>query len=161
MKYGNRRHCELKILSWNSGHTYLINQMNEIRFLIQEKSPHILFISESNLFRSHDKNLVELEGFCLHTTKMIRCPDKLVSRLVAYVKEGILVNRREDLEFEDISAIWMEVGLPRERKYLICGIYREWAHMKINEHNNERSGSVQCRNRKIDGISFSMLGKMP
>ena len=31
MKHGNRKSNELKILSWNSGHTYLINQINEVK----------------------------------------------------------------------------------------------------------------------------------
>ena len=46
--YGNRRDHHLKILSWNSGHSYLIHQMNEVKWLLQDKAPHILFISESN-----------------------------------------------------------------------------------------------------------------
>jgi len=31
MKNGNRKPNELKVLSWNSGHTFLINQMNEVK----------------------------------------------------------------------------------------------------------------------------------
>ena len=113
---GNRKTLDLKILSWNSGHTFLVNQINEVRWLIQEKSPHILFISESNLKRSHDKELLEIEGYRLHTTKVIGCPDKQVSRIVAYVKDGIIVRRRGDLESEDVSAIWMEAGLVYQEK---------------------------------------------
>ena len=32
---GNRKNRELKVLSWNSGHTFLINQMLEIKWLIR------------------------------------------------------------------------------------------------------------------------------
>ena len=76
MKYGNRKNRELQILSWNSGHTYLINQMNEVKMQVQEKSSHILFVSESKLHRSHDKEKVELDGYDLQTTRMIRCPGR-------------------------------------------------------------------------------------
>ena len=113
---------EMKILAWNGGHTQLKNQMNEVRFLLQEKNPHLLFVSESNLLRSHDRDLVEVEGYSLHTTRMIKCPERQVSRLVAYVKEGIIARRREDLEVEDMSTIWLEIGLPKQRKFLVCGL---------------------------------------
>ena len=79
--------------------------MNEVKMLVQEKSPHILFVSESNLRRSHDKEKIELDGYGLQTTRMIRCPDRQVSRLVAYVRDGIIARRREDLETDDFSSI--------------------------------------------------------
>ena len=148
MKHGNRRNLDLKILSWNSGHTFLVNQINEVKWLLQDETPHILFISESNLKRSHDRDQVEIEGYSLHTSKMIRNPDAQVSRIVAYVKDGIIVRRRDDLESEEVSAIWMEAGLHRERKYLVCGVYREWAHLKTDGCLNENSGSLQEQERR-------------
>ena len=68
------------------------------------------------MFRSNDRAQVEVDGYTLHTTKMIRSPERQVSRLVAYVKDGIIVKRREDLETDDVSSIWMEVGIPKEKK---------------------------------------------
>ena len=97
--------------------------MNEVKWLIQERDPHLLFLSESNLWRSHDKELVLIDGYTLHTAKMIRYEERQVSRIVAYVKDGITARRRDDLEVEDISSIWMEIGLPHQRKFLICGVY--------------------------------------
>ena len=123
--HGNRKNRELKVMSWNSGHSYLVNQINDVKWLLQEKQPHVLFVSESNLRRSHDRSLVEIDGYNLHPSCMINSPEKEVSRIVAYVKDSIIVKRRDDLENENISAIWMEVGLPRERKVLVCGVYRE------------------------------------
>ena len=34
MKNGNKKSRELSILSWNSGNSYLINQINEVKWLI-------------------------------------------------------------------------------------------------------------------------------
>ena len=79
---------------------------------------------------------------------MIRCPDKEVSRIVAYVKDGIIIRRREDLESEDFSAIWMEAGLPREKKFLVCGVYREWAYLSTDGHSNDYSSSVIDQERR-------------
>ena len=141
--YGNRRTEELSIISWNAGATYLMNQMNEVKWLLDEFNPHILFLPESNLLRSHDRDKVEIEGYTLHTSLMIRNADRQTSRIVAYVKEGIIVRRREDLELDDFSSIWLEAGLPRQKKFLVCGVYREWAHLKRGEETEEDSGSRQ------------------
>ena len=60
---------------------------------------------------------------------MIRCPEKKVSRIVAYIKDGLITKRRDDLESEDFSANWLEVGLPHRKKFLLCGVYRESGHI--------------------------------
>ena len=111
-----------------------------------------MFISESNLRRSHDRAKVEIEGYTLHTTGMIRCPERQVSRIVAYIKDGIIIKRRSDLESEDISAIWMEVGLPREKKYLVCGVYREWAHLKVDGQSIDDSASIVEQEKRWDTL---------
>ena len=69
---------------------------------------------------------------------------------MAYVKDGIIIRQRNDLEKEDVSAIWMEAGLPRERKFLIAGVYREWAYLKTDGHSNDDSGSVLEQERRWD-----------
>ena len=112
-----------------------------MKWLIQDKDPHILFIRESNIWRSHDKEHVEIEGYSLHTKKMIRCPDRRVSRRVAYIKDGIVTWSRDDLEIEDFCSIWMEVGLPREKKFLLCGVYHEWAHLKLHGKTDDSHGN--------------------
>jgi len=124
--------------------------MNEIKWQLQEKALHILFVSESNLKRSHDRSMVDIDGYSFHTAKMIRSPEKQVSRLVAYVREGIIVRRREDLESDEISAICMEAGLPKEKKFLICGLYREWARLKTDGYPINESGTIQEQEKRWD-----------
>ena len=111
-----------------------------------------MFISESNLRRSHDRAKVEIEGYTLHTTSMIRCPERQVSRIVAYIKDGIIIRRRDDLESDKISAIWIEAGLPREKKFLICGLYREWAYLKTDGCQNDESGTIQEQEKRWDSF---------
>ena len=122
--------------------------MNEVKWLLQDKAPHIPFISEGNLRREHERNLVEVDGYSLITTKMIRCPEKKVSRIVAYIKDGLITNRRDDLETEDFSALWLEVGLPHRKKFLVCGVYREWAYLRTNCNSNADSSSIVEQERR-------------
>ena len=41
-------------------------------------------------------------------------------------------------------------GLPREKKYLLCGVYREWAHFRSDDCLNEHSGSLQEQEKRWD-----------
>ena len=42
----------------------------------------------------------------------------------------------------------MEVGLPKQRKFLVCGVYREWAHLKVDGGPNDDSGSAIEQERR-------------
>ena len=42
-----------------------------------------------------------------------------MSRVVVYTSSNMIAKRRYDLEEHEISAIWLEVGLPRQTKILI------------------------------------------
>ena len=55
------------------------------------EEPHVSFVSESNLRRAHDGALVDIDGYSLHTSCMMSSPEKEVSRIVAYIKDGIIV----------------------------------------------------------------------
>ena len=46
-----------------------------------------------------------------------------------YTQNNLAVKRRNDLEDVDISSIWLELGLPRQKKILVANVYREWQHM--------------------------------
>ena len=40
-----------------------------------------------------------------------------LARVVAYTHESLRVERRHDLECEKVSAIWLECGLPQEKRH--------------------------------------------
>ena len=44
--------------------------------------------------------------------------------LLVYVKNGINVRRREDLETRDISCIWLEISPPKGKSFLVGKMYR-------------------------------------
>ena len=44
----------------------------------------------------------------------------------------------------------MEVGLPRERKFLVCGVYREWAHLRSGIHPHQDSGCILEQEKRWD-----------
>ena len=128
--YGNKRQNGIKIVHWNKGSSYLENKMNEIEPIIQQHHPHIFGLSEANLFDHHDQNNVQLPKYTLHPCPTLSNSKLKVSRVVVYTHNSLVVKARPDLMNDNISAIWLEVGLPRKRKILVCNTYREWGHLR-------------------------------
>ena len=62
--------------------------------------------------------------------------------MVVYTHNLLIVKRRYDLEDKNISSIWLEVGLPRQRKFLVCHAYREWRHLYQGDHS---SGTLEAQ----------------
>ena len=141
MTFGNRtqRGHGIKILHWNKGPSFLINKHDDIETLISGHTPHVLGLSEANVRQDHDLSLVQHEDYTLHTCPTIDNPELKMSRVVVYTHKSLVVKRRDDLEDNTVSAIWLEVGLPRQKKILICHAYREWKYLGQEDGS---SGSV-------------------
>ena len=100
--------------------------MPEISNIISGLHPHIIGISEANLQHNHDQNLVQLEDYTLHTWPTLQNPLLKTSRIVTYTHKSLVAKIRQDLMSSSYSSIWLEVGLPRHKKFLVCQTYREW-----------------------------------
>ena len=125
-KNGNRKSQGIKISAWNKGGGFLQNKMPEIKNIINGLHPHILGISESNLHHHHDKQLVQIDNYVLHTCPTITNPSLHTSRVVVYTHKSLVVKLRPDLMCDTYSSVWMEVGLPRCKKFIVGQTYREW-----------------------------------
>ena len=79
--------------------------MNKMKVLLKERKPHVLFVLESSHWRHHDKSAIKVDGYNMVVSSMINNPDRKVSRIVAYIMDGIMARRRANLEADDISAI--------------------------------------------------------
>ena len=124
--HGNIRSQGFKISHWNKGGGFLQNKMTEIKNIVSGLHPHILGISEANLKDTHDQNLVQLEDYTLHTCPTISNPNLLTSRVVVYTHKSLVVKLRPDLMCDSYSSVWLEVGLPRHKKFLVGQTYRDW-----------------------------------
>ena len=100
--------------------------MHEIEQVVAEHNPHLLGISESNLKRVHDIEDVQLQDYDLVLSKTYDNDQLEISRIVCYKHHSLVGQVREDLMSDEFSSIWMELGLPRKRKFLVCQLYREW-----------------------------------
>ena len=142
---GNRGHKGhgIKLAHWNKGPGYLTNSHTEVETIISKHQPHLLGLSEANLKVSHDLSLVQHSDYHLHTCATITNPGLAISRVVAYTHKSLIVKRREDLDDDSISAIWLEVGLPRHKKIIVCQAYREWGY--LGQGAGDNSGTTQAQ----------------
>ena len=116
--FGNRsqRGHGIKLLHWNKGSSYLQSKHHEVETIIGAHTPHVLGLSEANLKAGHDLAQVQHPEYELHTCSTMANPELSVSRIVVYTHSSLVVKRRHDLEDNRISAIWLEAGLPRQKK---------------------------------------------
>ena len=134
--HGNRTNRGLKICHWNMGSAHLQNKLNEIETVIADLRPHVLGISESNLYKKHDLENVMIEDYELFTATTLENPNLEVSRVVVYKHKSIVAKLRKDLMDDTFSSIWMEMGLPHKRKILVCNFYREHQYLKQADNSS-------------------------
>ena len=118
------------------------NKHNDIEDVIASHKPHVLGLSEANIRKGHDLANVQIRDYQLHTALSLHNENIGVSRVAVYTHKSLVVKRRNDLENDTIASIWLEIGLPRTKKILICNAYREWKHLY---QDNNRAGTIQAQ----------------
>jgi hypothetical protein len=137
---GNRNSKGIKIGHWNKGGSFLINKMPEIKNIIAQHHPQILGVSEANLLDVHDASLAAVQDYTLHVCPTITNPSLRTSRIVVYTHKDIVAKLRPDLMCDRYSSIWLEVGLPNHKRFLVSQSYREWQY--TNQRGDKRSGTI-------------------
>ena len=138
-KYGNKSGGGIKLCHWNKGSSFLENSINEIEQIIAEYKPHILGISESNFLNHHRLENVQIEDYNIFLADTLKNPQLNISRVAVYVHKDVVVQVRHDLMTDSFSSVWLEVGLGRQKKFLVSNIYRDWKYMG---QGNQESGTM-------------------
>ena len=142
-QYGNRRNQGIKICHWNKGGAHLQNKMAEIKQIVSGINPHILGISEANLLPQHDQSLVQINDYNLHLPLTLTNQNNEYSRIVVYTHKNLVAKLGTDLMSDTCSSIWLEVGLPRHKRFLVCQTYREWQLLNQGQDNSSQSVAEQ------------------
>ena len=122
--------CILYVLHFNIESRFLQNKMHEIENTISSYHPHVIGISESNFFKHHQTEDVQLQDYKFIPSNTLDNDQLNVSRVVVYLHNSVVGKVRHDLMNDKFSSIWLEVGLPRQKKILIiCNAYREWQYL--------------------------------
>ena len=65
------------------------------------------------------------------------------SRIVTYTHKSVTAKLRPDLMSDTVSSIWLEVGFPWQKKFLVCQMYREWQLLDQDRTNSSHLVSHQ------------------
>ena len=134
--YGNRTNKGMKLTHWNAGNAHLENKITDIESLIVDHHPHILGISEANLFKDHCIANCMLEDYELITCNTMNNHSLGVSRVVVYKHTSVVAKVRQDLMSDKFSSIWLEVGFPGKTRFLLCNLYRDWQYLGQTDHSS-------------------------
>ena len=126
---GNRSNRGIKLAHWNAGSAHLHNKMDEIEQVVADLHPHVLGISEANFKSEHSIDEVQIQDYDLILSKTVENDQLRVSRVVCYKHQSIVGKVRDDLMDDCFSSIWLELGLPRKKKFLVCQLDREWQYL--------------------------------
>ena len=111
---GNRKQRGIRICHFNKGNSFLCNRIHEIENIISQHRPNVLGISESNYFKGHDRDSVQIENYNMITSKTLDNPNLNVSRVCVYLHNSLVGKVRNDLMNDTFSSIWVEVGYLRQ-----------------------------------------------
>ena len=144
-KYGNRNKKNgIKIMHWNMGGGYLINKMNEIETVINAYRPHVFGISETCFKKGHNLSDIQVQDYAIYFSKTLENPSLNVSRVMVYVHKDIVKPKlRTDLMNDAFSSVWLEIGLKRQKRLLICNAYREWGYLGQEQPQVSKSVDAQ------------------
>ena len=115
---GNRcqRGKGLECVYWNKGSSLLKNKLLDIESILGQHKPHILGLGEANVHHDHDLDELQFPNYTLHLDSCISNLSLGIARTAVYTHNSIRVTRRHDLEDDKIAAIWLECGLPQQKK---------------------------------------------
>ena len=84
--------------------------------------------------------MASVQDYNIHVCPTINNPSLRSSRIVVYTHKDIVAKLRPDLMCDRYSSIWLEVGLPNHKRFLVSQSYREWQY--TNQRGDKRSGSI-------------------
>ena len=71
------------------------------------------------------------------------------SRVVVYVRNDIACKIRTYLMNDTFSSIWLEVNLPRHKKFLVCHAYRVWQYLHQGNKDSKSIDSQHVRGKQL------------
>ena len=66
---------------------------------------------------------MKIDNYDLYLCKTLRNPQLKTNRCAVYVHEDVVVKKRHDLMNETFSSVWLELGLPKQKKILVANFY--------------------------------------
>ena len=153
---------KLKILYQNGGDVdNTFGMIGQIETMLTVNQPHLFFMAENRLDTDTKSRLENVHGFCVESLGERE-------RIWGAVQSKVPYKRRDDLEKKGVAALWLEFG-SGQSKYLVVGVYREWARLgegRRSRHRDQqrlRWSQLMTQVNKVihdTGLEVHILGDM-
>ena len=106
----------INLLHWNKGNTLFKNKTTQIDQILQKYKPHIISLCEANIEKTinNTQNDTYMDYKVEHT-KMSNNTNN--SRNAILIKNDLIYTRRDNLEDDITSTIWIELRVPEGKIY--------------------------------------------
>ena len=102
----------------------LFNKISEVKSFVSKEKPHIIGISEAELFKSHHNlEVLKIPGYDLLMPKSWDLMGR--AQIVVYIKKGVVYQHIHDLEECDVQSLWIKAGFKNCKTVYYCHLYRE------------------------------------
>ena len=118
-------------MQMNKGNSEFNNRSDQIKHIIKQHNPDIIIINELNIKQHDTMSKQQFQNYRMITdgldiTDQYSGTGMLISNYIHY-------KRRNDLEAQGLSTIWVQLSYPGRRPILIQGIYRQFRRLGIKD----------------------------
>ena len=147
----------LKIMSWNKGKNDIskMGNIEEIKELIKDKKPDILFINELNLKDTDDIGNMNIINYNFEHDLLYFSNG--IARLGAWIKSYLVYSRIKHLEGNEEAVIALKIGYPNKKRFTLIGQYRQWSAIYKNKKFRKFEYTEQNERLKVFTEKISKL----
>ena len=136
----------IKIVQWNLGSRLWKNKLLEIQSLLNEYKPDLCYVTEANLWEGCDPVDMEIPGHWLILPNTLSTLHH--ARIVLIVRNGITVEKLDNLMDDHLAVIWVKVGQARNKSVISGGIYREFKQYGTNDSDLSRQELLKVQEKR-------------
>ena len=124
----------------------MIKKRDELEILLHVYSIDILAVTEANFDVTQTEEECKIKGYDMHWEKGREQIRRKNARVVTYVRQGLDVKVENKLMEEDlVPEVWLSVGEPGRKRFLIGAIYREHNHGSRKELETGKEKPLQSK----------------
>ena len=117
----------------------LANKVFEVKKIAKEFNPHVIGISECELYKvnnCYDENKLKIPGYITLFPKSWNMSG--FARVIVYVKKDFDFEQIESLQDDHFQSVWIKCCFKNSKKIYICHAYREHANSLGNTLSAQR-----------------------
>ena len=103
----------MKMLTWNKNDCNIEDRMVQIKELIIDQKPHILFINELNFNPDQNKGITFIKNYTFETDNFPQY--NKTARTGVWISNNLNYSRDKSIEAKNSSVIAIKVGFPKKQ----------------------------------------------